>query len=243
MLPSAGPLMIGFFLYFFSYICFMEEKKEPDCFQLISRQELETLGENRTQLTYLKGETIFKQGAFAPHVLFIQSGLIKVYLQTGKHKIQNLWIARAGDFLAFSSVFGEKVYRCSAMALKDSELLMINKERLGSLLKTNPEFGFRITSKNYASENHLLDLVASLSYKQMRGKLASSLIYLSSERFVADNIFLYLSRQDIADFASISAESVIKFLKEFEKDGIVHLEGKNIAVVKGEKLKEISETG
>jgi CRP/FNR family transcriptional regulator len=243
MLPSAGPLMIGFFLYFFSYICFMEEKKEPDCFQLISKQELETLGEHRTQLTYLKGETLFKQGAFAPHVLFIQSGLIKVYLQTGKHKIQNLWIARAGDFLAFSSVFGEKVYRCSAMALKDSELLMINKERLGSLLKTNPEFGFRITSKNYASENHLLDLVASLSYKQMRGKLASSLIYLSSERFAADNIFLYLSRQDIADFASISVESVIKFLKEFEKEGIVLLEGKNIAVVKGEKLKEISETG
>jgi len=221
----------------------MEQKKEPDCFQLISKQELESLSENRTQLTYLKGETIFKQGAFAPHVLFIQSGLIKVYLQTGKNKIQNLWIARAGDFLAFSSVFGEKVYRCSAMALKESEMLMINKESLRSLLKTNPEFGFRITSKNYSSEHHLMDLVASLSYKQMRGKLASSLLYLSSEHFVAEKIFLYLSRQDIADFASISVESVIKFLKEFEKEGIILLEGKSIAVVKWEKLKDISETG
>jgi CRP-like cAMP-binding protein len=235
--------MIGFFLYFFNYICFMEEKKEPDCFQLISRQELEALGENRTQLTYLKGETIFKQGAFAPHVLFIQSGLIKVFLQTGKYKIQNLWIARAGDFLAFSSVFGEKVYHCSAVAIKDSELLMIDKESLARLLKTNPEFGFRITAKNYASENHLMDLVASLSYKQMRGKLASSLIYLSSERFVADEIFLHLSRQDIADFASISVESVIKFLKEFEKEGIVLLEGKSIQILKEEKLKEIGRTG
>ena len=221
----------------------MEQKKEPDCFQLISRQELESLSENRTQLAYLKGETIFKQGAFAPHVLFIQSGLIKVYLQTGKHKIQNLWIARAGDFLAFSSVFWQKVYTCSAVAIKDSELLMIDKESLARLLKTNPEFGFRITSKNYASEHHLLDLVASLSYKQMRGKLASSLIYLSSGRFVGDNIFLHLSRQDIADFASISVESVIKFLKEFEKDGILRLEGKNIVVVKRDKLREISETG
>lgn len=221
----------------------MEQKKEPDCFQLISKQELESLSENRTQLTYLKGETIFKQGAFAPHVLFIQSGLIKVYLQTGKSKVQNLWIARTGDFLAFSSVFGEKVYSCSAVTMKDSELLMIDKESLGKLLKTNPEFGFRITSKNFKSENHLLDLVASLSYKQMRGKLATSLIYLNSEHFAGEHIFLYLSRQDIADFASISVESVIKFLKEFEKEGIIYLEGKNIVISEMEKLMEISKTG
>jgi CRP/FNR family transcriptional regulator len=237
------PVVIGFLLYFFSYICSMEQKKEPDCFQLISKQELVSLSENRTQLTYLKGETVFKQGAFAPHVLFIQSGLIKVYLQTGKSKVQNLWIARAGDFLAFSSVFGEKVYGCSAVAIKDSELLMIDKESLAKLLKTNPEFGFRITSKNFKSEHHLLELVASLSYKQMRGKLATSLIYLSSEPFSSENIFLHLSRQDIADFASISVESVIKFLKEFEKEGIIFLEGKNILIAKLEKLMEISKTG
>jgi CRP/FNR family transcriptional regulator len=221
----------------------MEQKKEPDCFQLISKQELESLSENRTQLTYLKGETVFKQGAFAPHVLFIQSGLIKVYLQTGKNKVQNLWIARTGDFLAFSSVFGEKVYSCSAVAIKDSELLMIDKQSLARLLQTNPEFGFRITSKNFTSEHHLLELVASLSYKQMRGKLATSLIYLSSEPFSSENIFMYLSRQDIADFASISVESVIKFLKEFEKEGIIYLEGKNIVIAEIEKLMEISKNG
>jgi CRP/FNR family transcriptional regulator len=221
----------------------MEQKYEPDCFQLISKQELESLSEHRTQLSYLKGETLFKQGALAPHVLFIQSGLIKVYLQTAKTKVQNLWIARAGDFLAFSSVFGEKFYSCSAMALKDSELWMIDKQSLARLLKTNPEFGFRITSKNYRSEHHLLDLVASLSYKQMRGKLASTLIYLSAEPFLSEKIFNYLSRQDIADFASISVESVIKFLKEFEKDGILSLENKNILIRDPEKLAMISTNG
>ncbi len=131
-------------------------KIEPDCFQLISREDLESLSENRTQITYLKGETIFKQGAFAPHVLFIQSGLIRVYLQTGRNKVQNLWISRSGDFLAFSSMFGERTYSYSAVAMKDAELLMIDKESLRKLLQTNPEFGFRITSKNFNSEKHLL---------------------------------------------------------------------------------------
>lgn len=218
-------------------------KSEPDCFHLISREDLESLSENKTQIIYLKGETVFKQGAFAPHVLFIQSGLIRVYLQTSRNKVQNLWISKSGDFLAFSSLFGERTYSYSAVAMKDAELLMIDKESMRKLLQTNPEFGFRITSKNYNSEKHLMELVASLSYKQMRGKLATALFYLTSEILRGEEVFSYLTRQDIADFASISVESVIKFLKEFEKEGILALDNKNITVTDPKRLSEISATG
>ncbi len=217
-------------------------KNEPDCFQLISREDLEALSENRTQITYLKGETIFKQGAFAPHVLFIQSGLIRVYLQTGRNKVQNLWISKSGDFLAFSSMFSERTSSYSAVAMKDAELLMIDKESLRKLLQTNPEFGFRITSKNFNSEKYLMELVASLSYKQMRGKLATALLYLDSDLLRSEEVFNYLTRQDIADFASISVESVIKFLKEFEKEGILSLAGKDIVITDPQRLTEISAT-
>jgi CRP/FNR family transcriptional regulator, polysaccharide utilization system transcription regulator len=217
-------------------------QSEPDCFQLISKEELESLSENRTHVNYLKGEMLFKQGALAPHVLFIQSGLVKVYLQPGPRKVQSLWIARSGDFLAFSSLFGEKVYNYSAVALKDAEVLMIDKESLMHLLKTNPEFGFRITSKNFGSQKQLMDIISSLSYKQMRGKLATALIYLSSEVFIHEDVFSHLTRQDIADFASISVESVIKFLKEFEKEGIIRLDNKQVIVKDGNRLQLISET-
>ncbi len=215
---------------------------EPDCFQLISKSDFESISKNRTQLTYLKDEDLFKQGAFAPHVLFIQSGLVKVYLQLGGTKKLNLWIARSGDFLAFSTIFEENIYSYSAVALKDSEILMIEKDSLKKLLASNHEFALRITSKNYGTEKHLLNIVTNLSYKQMRGKLASSLIYLSSESFLREQVFGTLSRQDIADFASISVESVIRFLKEFEKEGILKLAGRDIGIVDPHKLAEISRT-
>jgi CRP/FNR family transcriptional regulator len=220
----------------------MANQREPDCFQLISKDELAMLSEKRTQVSYLKGEMIFKQGAFAPHVLFIQSGLIKVYLQTGIRKVQNLWVARSGDFLAFSSMFDKKIYPYSALTLTDAEILMIDKESLGKLLRSNPEFGFRITSRNFHSENHLLEIIANLSSKQMRGKLASALIYLSSEPFLQEDLYSHLTRQDIAEFASISVESVIKFLKEFENDGILTLDGKQVWIRDPERLRRISET-
>jgi CRP/FNR family transcriptional regulator len=198
------------------------------------------LAQNKTRISYLKGETIFKQGAFAPYVLFVVQGLIKVYLQTGYDKQMNISLAKTGDFLAFSSIFGENIHTYSAQALKDSEICMIEKESLKEILLQNPEFALEITSKNYRNERHLLEIIKNLSYKQMRGKLASGLLYLSQEDFLKEDVFEFLTRQELADFASISTESAIKFLKEFEKEDIILLDGKKIEISDRKKLESIS---
>ena len=198
---------------------------------------------HKIKITYLRGENIFKQGAFAPYVIYIVSGLVKVYVQTGYDKQINIGIARKGEFLAFASVFGEKVHSYSTQAITDSEVCMIEKESLKNALLDNPEFALQITSKNYRNERLLIEIIKNLSYKQMRGKLASALLYLSQDEFLNENIFENLSRQELADFASISTESAIKFLKEFEKEGIVNLKGKNIEIIQQEKLEQLSKNG
>jgi CRP/FNR family transcriptional regulator len=119
---------------------------------------------------------------------------------------------------------------------------MIEKESLKEILLNNPEFALEVTSKNYRNERHLLEVIKNISYKQMRGKLASSLLYLSDEEFLKENLFQYLTRQEIADFAGISTESAIKFLKEFEKEKLVKLKGKNIDINDRKKLEIISKT-
>lgn len=210
---------------------------------LLSENDQVFLDPKKKQLLYLKGENIFKQGAFAPYVMLVQSGLVKVYLQTGLNKQVNIRIAKAGDFLAFSSVFGEDSYTYSAVAIKDAEICMIEKEQLTQLLFKNNEFAMRITSTNYKNEKHLLNIISSISYKQMRGKLATALLYLSNKELLEEHIFEFLTRQDIAEFASITTESAIKFLKEFEKEGTIKLDGKQIQIVDNEKLNEISKNG
>lgn len=213
------------------------------CFQKLSEEELEFINAKKTQITYLKGETIFKQGAFAPHVLFVNHGLVRVYLQTGTNKQLNLRIARKGDFLAFSSVFGENIYNYSAVALVDAAICMIDKAALKQLLLRNPEFALQITSRNFNNERRYLEIIGNISYKQMRGKLASAILYLAGEEFKDVNLFHFLARQDIADFASITIESAIKFLKEFEKEGIIQLDRKNIDILNRDELLLISKNG
>ncbi|MCF6185837.1 MAG: Crp/Fnr family transcriptional regulator [Bacteroidales bacterium] len=148
------------------------------------------LSEHKTQITYLKGENIFKQGAFAPYVIYVVKGLIKVYLQTGYDKQINISLAKTGDFLAFSSIFGENIHTYSTQALKDSVICMIEKESLKQILIDNPEFALEITSKNYKNEGHLFEIIKNISYKQMRGKLASGVLYLSQDIFLKEDFLI-----------------------------------------------------
>ncbi|MDD4143740.1 MAG: Crp/Fnr family transcriptional regulator [Prolixibacteraceae bacterium] len=216
--------------------------QNPEWWMQQLQVDFSELIKNKTQITYLKGETIFKQGAFAPYIIFIVRGLVKVYLQTGFEKQINISLAKSGDFLAFSSVFGEKIHTYSAQALKDSLICMIEKESLTEVLLQNPGFALDVTSKNYRNERHLLELIRNISYKQMRGKLASALLYLSQEEYLKEDVFEFLTRQEIADFASISTESAIKFLKEFEKEEILQLDGRCIVITNRSKLEIISKT-
>ncbi len=197
----------------------------------------------KTRVEYLKGETIFKQGAFAPYVLYVVEGLAKVFLQTGIDKNINISVVSKGEFLAFSSVFGEPVHTYSAQAITNSKICMIEKESFQRILLNNPEFALNITSQNYRTEKHLLEIIRNLSYKQMRGKLASALIYLCQPDFLQQNIFDFLTRQDIADFAAISTESAIKFLKEFEKEKLLTLDGKKVIIRDFSQLENISKSG
>ncbi len=203
-------------------------------------QEFKILEESKTKLTYYKGETIFKQDAFAPYVIYIIEGLVKISLHTGPGKQINLRLAGKGDFLALSAIFGENKYLTSAIAIKDTITCMIDKDSLGRLLQDNPEHALQLSIQNHEQESRLISLVRSLSYNQMRGKLAAALLYLSAGKFLKEDVFAYLTRQDLADFAGISLESTVKFLKEFEREGIVSLEGKLVTILDNEKLVSLS---
>jgi len=220
-----------------------ECKKTSICFQHLYPDELDFISSKKKQLTYLQGENLFKQGAFSHYVMYIVEGLVKIYMQTGNEKQINIRLAKPGDFLAFSSVFDENVYNYSALAIKDSIICMIDAQGLKQLLQKNPNFAMRITSKNCGNESQLFEIIKNIFYKQMRGKLASALLYLSNDEFIEQDVFQYLTRQDIADFASVSTESAIKFLKEFEKEGILKLKGKDIKIINKDKLEEIAKRG
>jgi CRP/FNR family transcriptional regulator len=82
-----------------------------------------------------------------------------------------------------------------------------------------------------------------LTQKQMSGRMADTLIYLFNEVFQSSKFTLYLSKEDMADLSGMSKESAIKVLREFQKDGIIHMNNNEIELLDFASLQKISKLG
>jgi len=216
---------------------------QAPCFQALSADEVALIKQGKTQVQFRKGENLTKQGTFATYVMFIVRGLVKQYIEDDTGRNLNLQILQSGDFVGLSAVFDKPVFQYSSVAITDTLVFMVDKEVMKTVLKNNGNFAFNIIQRHNEQSDMLYSVLRTLTYKQMNGRLADTLLYLSSLPYSDYEIYGNLSRKDIADFAGISTESAVKLLKIFEKDGIVSLQDKTISIVNRELLLEISKRG
>jgi len=213
------------------------------CFQSLSQDEIAFIQQRRTRLQFRKGETLTKQGAYASYVLFVVSGLVRQYVEGDGERNLNLHVLQAGDFIGLSSVFDDPVFNYSTAAITETVVFLVEKEALLDITKANGSFAINIIKRYNEQSYSLLEILKRIQFKQMNGRLADVLLYLSSDKFAGYNVFGSLSRRDIADFAGISTESTVKLLKQYEKDGLLKLDDKNIAITSKAALQEISKRG
>ncbi len=213
------------------------------CFQMLSTAEAGIVRESKTQVLFRKDDHLTKQGAFASYILFIINGYAKQYLEGDGTKNYNLRIIKPGEFVGLAAVFDQNTFNYSSIAITDCQVYLIEKEAIAKVIRQNGSFGFNIIGRYCEQNANLLNNLRSLMYKQMNGRLADTLLYLDSLKPEKAEIFQLLSRKDLADFAGISTESAVKLLKQFEKDGLIELNEKDVKILKPKELLDISRRG
>lgn len=216
---------------------------DAPCFRDLLPEEISLARESKTMVVFHKGETLAKQGAFASSVLFIIDGLGKRYIEGDAQRNYNISLVKGGEFLGLSAAFGSNTYPYSVTALSEVTACLIEKDAVASLAKLNGTFAHSIISRYCRSSNMLYTTISKLTNKQMNGRMADALLYLDAVQHEGQAVFVNLSRKDISDFAGVSTESAIKLLKNFEKDGLISLEEKDIVLLQHQALEEISRKG
>jgi CRP/FNR family transcriptional regulator len=216
---------------------------QAPCFQLLSPDEIELVRASKTQVLFRKGDNLTKQGAFASYVLFVINGLAKQYIEGDGTRNYNLRIIKPGEFVGLSAVFTKNTFNYSSVALTDCQVYLVEKDAIAKVAKQNGMFSFNLIKRYCEQNSNLFDTLRNVIYKQMNGRLADILLYIDGLKTENPEIFQLLSRKDIADFAGISTESAVKLLKAFEKDGLIKLHEKDIAILKVDTLNEIIRRG
>ncbi len=221
------------------YICDIS----APCFQALPPEEMELVRSSKTQVQYRRGDNLTKQGAFASYVLFVARGLAVQYIEDNSDKSFNLKIIQPGEFVGLSSVFSNNTFNYSSVAINDCQVLLVEKEGLLDIIGQNGAFGISLIRRYTQQRMNLFDAFRNVLYKQMMGRIAETLLYIDGFRMEYNEIFTLLSRRNLADFAGISTESMVKTLKSLEKEKVIKLDGKNIELVNKPYLEELSRKG
>ena len=202
-------------------------------------KQLELLADNNTEVSFEKGETLFKQNSLTSHVIYVKSGLIKLHLLGPSKREQILKIAKSGVYLGIQSIIGGRVNNFSATAINKVTTCFIDVAIFKKLLFLNPLFTYHILECVCQEGLCQIHKFVNQSQKQLAGKLAEALLTFTNEIFNSNEFELPISRQDLANLIGTTRESTISMLQEFKNDGVLEVQAKKFKILDKAKLENI----
>jgi CRP/FNR family transcriptional regulator, polysaccharide utilization system transcription regulator len=228
------------------------EKAEKNCtncefksplFCLLTHEELKLVDEHKIHVQFKAGETIRKQGTFMSHVLSVNSGLAKLYLEGIEGRSAILRIVKPTNFIGGPGIYFDQMHHFSITALHDTSVCFIDLQVFKKILRGNHLFAEEFLKDLSSEVIKVYNRLIHLTQKQMPGRMADALIYLHDEIFGQTKFPMILSRSDLAELSAMSKESAMKALRDFQKDELIRISEKEIEILDITSLRKISRIG
>ncbi len=217
--------------------------REFSALKALTKDELVTMSSCKTATTIKKGESLFVEGDNVNGVFCIKEGVCKMTKLSANGKDQIVKLTQRGELLGQRSLISDEPANLSAIAIEDMEVCFIPKSDILDFFNNNNAFSMSLMKSVCADLKDADDMMVNLAQKNVKERLAQTLIYLEEKFGVTEDksLRLQLSREEIASIIGTATESCIRLLSEFKKAGLIELNGKKITILDKVKLKRIME--
>lgn len=188
-----------------------------------------------------KKQYLFSEGSYPNALHFLNKGSIKGYQRNdeGREYITNLY--KAGDFIGYLDLLEEQQYRESAVALEESEVIIIPRDDFFSLIHKNRDVAakfIKILSDNLAEKEERL---LKLAYSSVRKRVAEALLLVEKQykKEGEQKFKLSISREDLANIVGASTETVIRTLSDFKDEKLIEITSGKITIINSDKLSRL----
>ena len=188
---------------------------------------LDSAGVSRTVVRFLPGDVIFRQGDACTHVMYIQSGNVKLSVLSKAGREAVVAMLGPGDFFGEGCLAGQRVRMGSATATAASAILQVRRERMARLLHKQHAMSDRFIShmlaRNIRIEEDLIDQLFNSSEK----RLARTLLLLAryGKHETPSRAVPKISQETLAEMIGTTRSRVNFFLNKFKKLGFIDYSG------------------
>ncbi len=204
---------------------------------------MDMLVQNKQEVRFRTGETIFKQNTGSSHIICFRKGIAKVYVEGDNHKNLIVKIVKDSDIIVSGEILTQSLRPFTVTAVTDVECCFIDSARIVELLFSNLHFTLAFLEKYHQQSHQMFNTLVMLTQKYMPGKVADTLLRLKNDIFLQNPFHIPFSRQELADMSAMTKESFVRVLSEFKDSGLVAIHGKSFEILDEEGLVALSRNG
>jgi CRP/FNR family transcriptional regulator, dissimilatory nitrate respiration regulator len=212
-------------------------------FSGLSDNYLKEIEKIAVEKNFSRGDVIFSEGDNGNGFYVVVDGQVKIHKVSfdGKEKI--LHIFGPGEPFGEVPVFTDRTFPANAEALSKSRLLFFPKNAFVALIMKNPSLALSMLGVLSMRLREFTVQIEHLALKEVPGRIASYLLYVSEEQESSNSIELEISKGQLASLLGTIPETLSRIFSKMSSQGLIEVEGRTIWLLDRQSLTDLAESG
>jgi len=216
---------------------------EIPLFNGLPREQIEKLARIVIEKTLKRGQTIFSEGDEASGLYVTLSGRVKVFKLSPDGKEQILHIIGQGEPFGEVPMFAGEYFPANAETIEETRILFFPRASFVELIRGEPSLAMNMLSILSKRLRQFARLIEDLSLKEVSGRLAAYLIYLSERDNKSDKLELDIAKVQLASLLGTIPETLSRILGKMEGQGLIQVQGRRIRLLERKALEDLAAGG
>lgn len=203
-------------------------------FSELTGEDIASLGRLSSRRRYPKDQVVFFENEEGDFFFMILEGRIKVTILGDDGREVILSVLGPGDFFGEMALLDNEPRSATAIAVEDSELISLHRTDFQTVLTENRSITSALIKSLTARLRKANHQISTLALLDVYGRVARVIAEMARDegRRLRDGriAFRRATHQEIANRIGTTRETVTRMLKDLERQGLLHIEGKEIVV-------------
>ncbi len=217
-------------------------------FESLSETDLEAIAKISDTRSLNARDELFHQGDEGAKVYFIAKGQLKVITTSTAGDDLMFCVLDPGEVIGEVGLLADRPRTATVVAIKNSDLMVIDRRDFRALLRTRPEVAFELLTVLARRLARVSEFVEDTNFHNLPVRLAKKLIDFANIHGVpvsskpgSMRIDLKLSQEEWGDLVGTTRESVNKQFRAWGREGLIALDKGKVVILELDEIEKLAD--
>lgn len=206
-------------------------------FRELSAEQIARIAEHSQLIDFPKGTSVFNRGDAAVGLYILLEGQLKLGVTSPQGAEKIISIITPGESFGEAILFMERQFPVYAQAILDSQVLLVPKSLIFSMLDNDHLFARKMLAGLSIRMHQLVQDIEMLSLQSCTQRFIGYLLQISADAPDGSKITLPTSKTTIASLLNLTPETLSRTLAKLQQLELIEVSGKDVSITDVKKLR------